>query len=70
MVIGVRRRRPRSPSDLADAGSRPEFTPIESQVSRPRHKLAERRRGFFFAERANLGSCGHQAIGQATARSS
>jgi hypothetical protein len=50
----VRRRLPHSSSELAGVGARPQFTPIESQVSTPRRKLSGARRGFFFTERANL----------------
>jgi hypothetical protein len=45
-VIGVRRRLPRSSSELADVGARPEFTSIESQVRTPHHELTGARRGF------------------------
>jgi hypothetical protein len=46
MGIEVRRRVPRSPSELADVGARPEFASIESRVSTPRRGLTGARRGF------------------------
>ena len=67
VAIGLRRRLPRSSSELADVGARPEFTLIESQVSTPRHKLTGARRGFFFAESGQPRHCGRQTIGRAPA---
>ena len=56
MVIRVRRRLPRSPSELAAAGARPEFKSIESQVSTPYRGLAGGRRGLSSPSRATSAS--------------
>ena len=66
MVIGVRRRLPRSSSELADVGTRPEFTSLESQVRTPRHELTGHAEAFL-RRAGHPRHCGHQTIDRAPA---